>query len=92
MFHPQSCRARAASYLEHLPATYEGIAAPDTKMSVALDDVEGSSIYGRVMSAVQRSASGRGTPFDWEMRLLHETGELGNAEFWEGGVRVGNPF
>jgi RHS repeat-associated protein len=69
-----------------------GIADPSTKISVALDDVEGASTYGRVMSAVQRSAAGRGTGFDWEMRQLHDGGQLGNVDFWEGGVRIANPF
>ncbi|MDQ1748703.1 MAG: hypothetical protein QOD07_2966 [Frankiaceae bacterium] len=62
------------------------------RVGVALDDVEGASTYGRVMSAVQRSAAGRGTGFDWEMRQLHDGGQLGNVDFWEGGVRIANPF
>jgi hypothetical protein len=35
----------------------KGVADPGTKFSAALDDVEGGSVYGRVMSAVQRWCS-----------------------------------
>jgi RHS repeat-associated protein len=74
-------------------AVTRAVGDPSTKISVALDGVEGAgSTYGRVMSAVQRSASGRGTPFDWEMQQLHEAGRLAKADFWEGGQILGNPF
>ena len=70
-----------------------GIADPNTKISVALDDVVGSTPYNQVMSSVQRGMGIRsGSPFDWEMRQLYEARELGNVDFWLGGARVENPF
>ena len=74
-------------------AATRAIGDPSTKISVALDDVQGAgSTYSRVMSAVQRSASGRGSPFDWEMQQLHEAGRLSTTDFWEGGQVLENPF
>ncbi|WP_375430835.1 DUF6531 domain-containing protein [uncultured Friedmanniella sp.] len=65
---------------------------PSTRISVVLDGVTGESPYHKVVSAVQRDATGRGSPFDWEMRQLHEAQELKNVNFWEGGSNVKNPF
>jgi hypothetical protein len=59
----------------------KAIADPGTKISVALDDVGGASTFGRVMGAVQRGASGLGSPFDWEMQQLYSAGQLGSTDF-----------
>ena len=70
----------------------KAVADPSTKLSVALDDVAGNSVYGRVMSAVQRSSAGKGSPFDWEMQQLYQGKRLASTDFYEGGKRLANPF
>lgn len=70
----------------------KAIADSSTKISVALDDVEGASAYGRVMGAVQRAASGLGSPFDWEMQQLYSAGRCASTDFYEGGDLLDNPF
>lgn len=70
----------------------KAIANPETKISVALDGVEGSSTYGRVASAALRGSQGTGTPFDWEMAQLMQSGRLPTVNFFDGGASVANPF
>ncbi|GAB3816647.1 RHS repeat domain-containing protein [Kribbella italica] len=67
---------------------------PNTKISVALDDVNGSSAYSKVMSSVQKYSSGANnrTPFDWEMTQLKESGRLSDVDFYLNGAKVANPF
>jgi hypothetical protein len=64
----------------------------DARISVVLDGVEGSSTYGRVANAALRGSQGKGTPFDWEMAQLMQSGRLPSVSFYEGGVSVANPF
>jgi RHS repeat-associated protein len=67
---------------------------PNTKISVALDDVNGSSAYSKVMNSVQKYAAGANnrTPFDWEMTQLKESGRLSDVDFYLNGAKVANPF
>ena len=70
----------------------EAFANPGSKISVALDGLEGSgSAYSRVMAGVQRAAGG-GSPFDWELSQLYQSGRLPGVSFLEGGSGVTNPF
>ena len=44
------------------------------------------------MAAVQRASSGRGSPFDWELLQLYQSGRLSTTTFYEGGRALTNPF
>jgi predicted alpha/beta hydrolase family esterase len=71
------------------------IANSTTRISVATDGLAGSgSLRSRVMSGVQRHVTGARdvSPFDQELRMLYESGRISTVEFYEGGVRVANPF
>jgi RHS repeat-associated protein len=65
---------------------------PSTRFTFALDGLPGSSTWSRVMSSIQRHASGRGGWTDWELNLLHQSGRLPDVTFVEGGVVLPNPF
>ncbi len=62
-----------------------------TKFSVDL-----SGIGGEVGPAIQRAASGRGTPFDMELleirNFIKEIGAAEQIEFFLSGAKTGNPF
>lgn len=71
----------------------DAINTPGTKITVSLDGVPGSSVRSQVMTAVQRGASGAGTPFDWEMAQLYQSQRgLSGVTFVQGGKVVANPF
>ena len=44
------------------------------------------------MATVQRAASGRGSPFHWELSRLYQSGRLPTTDFYEGGKAIANPF
>ena len=69
------------------------ISNPNTRISVALDGLEGAgSASSRVMGAVQRASSGRGSPLDWELMQLYQSGRLSTTTFYDGGRALTNPF
>jgi hypothetical protein len=69
------------------------ISNPNTRISVALDGLEGAgTAHSRVMAAVQRASSGRGSPLDWELMQLHQSGRWSTTGFYEGGNAITNPF
>jgi hypothetical protein len=70
----------------------KAIGDPNTRISVVLDGAEGSSTYARVANAALRGSQGKGTPFDWEMAQLMQSGRLPSVSFYEGGASVANPF
>ena len=73
---------------------------PSTRISVALDGVEGSSTYAKVANAALRGerltvVDGEArspVPFDWEMAQLMQSGRLPTVELYEGGQQIANPF
>ena len=57
------------------------------------DGLEGAgTAHSRVMAAIQRASSGRGSPLDWELMQLHQGGRLSTMGFYEGGNAITNPF
>ncbi|GAA5532640.1 polymorphic toxin-type HINT domain-containing protein [Deinococcus aluminii] len=74
----------------------KGIADPSTKFTVSIDGMAGKDVYSKVMSAVQRAASGskEASLTDWEMMKLYEAGRLGDVGFTKlGGCKaLENPF
>ena len=71
----------------------KAIANPNTKISVVLDGLEGTgTTYSRIISAVQRSASGAGSALDWELAQLYQSGRLSTTSLIERGNGIYNPF
>jgi hypothetical protein len=52
-----------------------------------LFNLDGVDVWG----GVTRAAAGKGGATDWEL-LQIKYGDFPNLEFWQNGVRVGNPF
>jgi hypothetical protein len=71
----------------------DAIANPDTKFTVSLDGLSGSSTYSKVMGAVQNGLTPNATPLNWELARLYQAGRLPTVNFVEnGGSSVANPF
>lgn len=69
------------------------IANPTTRITVSLDGlVPRGDTYATIMSAVQRGASGRATPFTWELSELYATGRITTVTFMQAGRVISNPF
>jgi len=69
------------------------IADPKTRLSIDVSGLPGSgSLENRVMSAVQRDSMGRGTPFDWELARVYESGRMSSINFFEEADALANPF
>jgi hypothetical protein len=74
-------------------STLQGaIGDPNTRFTVALDGLTGSSPYAQVMNAVQQGASANASPTNWELAQLYQAGLLGAVNFVNGGASVPNPF
>jgi hypothetical protein len=74
-------------------AVLQAIENPNTKISVDVAGLEGTgSVYSRVMAAVQRGAGGTGSPFDWELAQLRQSGRLSSVDFFENANAIANPF
>jgi hypothetical protein len=70
----------------------EAIANPNSRFTVALDGLSGSSPYTQVMNAVQQGASTNASPTNWELAQLYQAGMLDKVTFVSNGVAVPNPF
>lgn len=69
------------------------IANPNSRIAVALDGLDGTgSVSSRILAGVQRDASGAGSPFDWELAQLYQSGRLSTTELFENGAAISNPF
>lgn len=62
------------------------------RFTAFLDGLNGTNVYSRVMTSVQRSAYGIGGATDWELRQLYEAGRLGDVIFIIGRLEQLNPF
>jgi RHS repeat-associated protein len=71
----------------------KAVADPNTKLTVSLDGLSGSSTYLKVMNAVQRGAANSGNT-NWELYQIYQAGRLRSVQFVErGGTRIlANPF
>jgi len=46
----------------------------------------------RVLDTIQRGASGRGSPLDWELAQLRQSGRLSSVDFYADANAIANPF
>lgn len=64
----------------------EKLADPGTTVHFNLDGLD-------VWGGVQRAASGRGGPTDWELFMIQQNPQFwGSIQFWRGGASAQNPF
>jgi RHS repeat-associated protein len=74
-------------------AVLEAIGDPGTRIAVDVAHLPGTgSVYDRVMAAILRGASGRGSPFDWELSKLYEARRWSTVDFYEDANAIANPF
>jgi hypothetical protein len=85
----QFAQARGATLAtgENWQATVlEKLADPNTTVHFNLDEVD-------VWQGVQRAASGRGGPTDWELLQIQQNPQYWDTlQFWKGGQPAPNPF
>lgn len=74
-------------------AVRAAIADRSLKISVDIHGLEGTgSAAERVWSGITRGASGRGSPLDWELSQLYQSGRIGTVNFFENANAIPNPI
>lgn len=68
------------------------IANPETKFTVSLDGLSGSSPYSQVMNAVQRGIGSNPGATNWELSQLYQAGRMSDVTFVQAGQVITNPF